>query len=40
MLDRLYLKFDEIALDLDASVFKPETIGDSYMAVANVVCDQ
>jgi len=38
MLDRLYLKFDEIALDLD--VFKLETIGDAYMAVANLVCDQ
>ena len=38
MLDRLYTKLDVIAKELD--VFKLETIGDAYMAVANLVSDQ
>lgn len=35
MLDRLYAKFDGIARKYD--IFKVETIGDAYMAVANLV---
>jgi serine/threonine protein kinase len=38
MLDRLYTKFD--ALSRKHDVFKVETIGDSYMAVTNLVKDQ
>lgn len=38
MLDRLYYKFDAVARRHD--VFKVETIGDAYMAVANLVKDQ
>jgi len=38
MLDRLYAKFDAIARKHD--VFKVETIGDAYMAVANLVKEQ
>lgn len=38
MLDRLYLKFDELSIKYD--VFKMETIGDAYMAVSNIVKDQ
>lgn len=38
MLDRLYLKFDQLSHDHD--VFKVETIGDAYMAVTNLVKDQ
>ena len=35
MLDRLYLKFDALSIKYD--VFKIETIGDAYVAVANLV---
>ena len=38
MLDRLYTKFDELAER--HHVYKVETIGDSYMAVTNLVADQ
>jgi hypothetical protein len=38
MLDRLYRKFDALSEKYD--VFKVETIGDSYMAVANLHKDQ
>mmetsp|Transcript_47159 Transcript_47159/g.87957 ORF Transcript_47159/g.87957 Transcript_47159/m.87957 type:complete len:262 (+) Transcript_47159:443-1228(+) len=38
MLDRLYAKFDAIARKHD--IFKVETIGDAYMAVANLVKGQ
>lgn len=38
MLDRLYAKFDAIARKHD--IFKVETIGDAYMAVANLVKQQ
>jgi len=38
LLDRLYLKFDELSRKHD--VFKIETIGDSYMAVTNLVKKQ
>jgi guanylate cyclase, other len=38
MLDRLYSVFDELSIKHD--VFKVETIGDSYMAVTNLVKDQ
>lgn len=38
MLDRLYLRFDELSRRHD--VFKVETIGDAYMAVTNLVKDQ
>jgi class 3 adenylate cyclase len=38
LLDRLYTKFD--ALSQKHDVFKVETIGDSYMAVTNLVKDQ
>jgi hypothetical protein len=38
MLDRLYRKFDVLSEKYD--VFKVETIGDSYMAVANLHKDQ
>mmetsp|Transcript_11960 Transcript_11960/g.23845 ORF Transcript_11960/g.23845 Transcript_11960/m.23845 type:complete len:745 (+) Transcript_11960:234-2468(+) len=38
MLDRLYLKFDELSLKHD--VFKVETIGDAYMATSNLMGDQ
>ncbi|KAL3940226.1 MAG: hypothetical protein SGBAC_005186 [Bacillariaceae sp.] len=38
LLDRLHSKFDALAEDHD--VFKVETIGDSYMVVANLVKDQ
>mmetsp|Transcript_73487 Transcript_73487/g.239082 ORF Transcript_73487/g.239082 Transcript_73487/m.239082 type:complete len:1263 (+) Transcript_73487:103-3891(+) len=38
MLDRLYSQFD--ALSSSMNVFKVETIGDAYMAVANLVEDQ
>lgn len=38
MLGRLYSKFDELSREL--RVFKVETIGDAYMAVANLVEDQ
>ena len=35
MLDRLYDEFDKLARAHD--IFKVETIGDAYMAVANLV---
>ena len=38
MLDRLYSRFDELTRLHD--IFKMETIGDAYMAVANLVKDQ
>ena len=38
MLDRLYRKFDVLSEKYD--VFKVETIGDAYMAVANLHKDQ
>lgn len=38
MLDRLYTQFD--ALSRKHGVFKVETIGDSYMAVTNLITDQ
>merc|ERR1712048_65723 len=38
MLDELYSKFD--ALTDELGIFKVETIGDAYMAVTNLVCDQ
>mmetsp|Transcript_30979 Transcript_30979/g.78271 ORF Transcript_30979/g.78271 Transcript_30979/m.78271 type:complete len:506 (+) Transcript_30979:133-1650(+) len=38
MLDRLYLKFDHLAEEL--GMFKVETIGDAYMAVANLAAKQ
>lgn len=38
LLDRLYTVFDELSAKHD--VFKVETIGDSYMAVTNLVKDQ
>lgn len=38
MLDRLYSKFDRLSKEM--GVFKVETIGDAYMAVANLVEDQ
>lgn len=38
MLDRLYQAFDVAARSFD--VFKVETIGDAYMAVANLVSEQ
>eukprot|EP00240_Pyramimonas_obovata_P000077 CAMPEP_0118924910 /NCGR_PEP_ID=MMETSP1169-20130426/2840_1 /TAXON_ID=36882 /ORGANISM="Pyramimonas obovata, Strain CCMP722" /LENGTH=1153 /DNA_ID=CAMNT_0006866059 /DNA_START=133 /DNA_END=3590 /DNA_ORIENTATION=- len=38
MLDRLYNKFDTVARK--HGVFKVETIGDAYMAVANLVVEQ
>ncbi|CAJ1965347.1 unnamed protein product [Cylindrotheca closterium] len=38
LLDRLHSKFDALAKDHD--VFKVETIGDTYMAVTNLVKDQ
>ena len=38
MLDRLYLKFDDLA-DLH-DIFKVETIGDAWMGVTNLVKDQ
>ncbi|KAL7536037.1 hypothetical protein ACHAXR_008680 [Thalassiosira sp. AJA248-18] len=38
MLDRLYLKFDELSRKHD--IFKVETIGDAYMAVTNLIKDQ
>jgi len=38
MLDRLYLKFDNLSVKHD--IFKVETIGDAYMAVTNLVKDQ
>lgn len=38
LLDRLYTKFDQLSVELD--VFKVETIGDAYMAVANLHKDQ
>lgn len=38
MLDRLYSKFDQ--LSEQHRIFKVETIGDAYMAVANLVEDQ
>jgi len=38
LLDRLYLKFDELSRKHD--VFKIETIGDAYMAVTNLVKKQ
>lgn len=38
MLDRLYLRFDEICGQHD--IFKIETIGDAYLAVANLHKDQ
>jgi len=38
LLDRLYLRFDEISRKHD--VFKIETIGDAYMAITNLVKDQ
>ena len=37
MLDRLYLKFDELSVKHD--VFKIETIGDAYVGVCNLVKD-
>ena len=37
LLDRLYLKFDELSLKHD--VFKIETIGDAYVCVCNLVKD-
>ena len=38
MLNRLYTKFD--ALSLEHDIFKVETIGDAYIAVANLVKEQ
>jgi hypothetical protein len=38
MIDRLYTKFDVLSEMYD--VFKVETIGDAYMAVANLHKDQ
>lgn len=38
MLDRLYFKFDALCRARD--IFKVETIGDAYMAVANLVKHQ
>ena len=38
MLDRLYKQFDDCAREHD--IFKVETIGDAYMAVANLVKPQ
>jgi len=38
MLDRLYQKFDDLSDKHD--IFKAETIGDAYMAIANLVKDQ
>jgi hypothetical protein len=38
MVDRLYTKFDVLSEMYD--VFKVETIGDAYMAVANLHKDQ
>merc|ERR1712151_391890 len=38
MFDELYSKFDELSRELD--IFKVETIGDAYMAVTNLVCNQ
>lgn len=35
MLERLYHKLDDVAHEF--KVFKVETIGDSYMAVANLI---
>merc|ERR1712174_78995 len=38
MLDRLYQKFDDLSDKHD--IYKAETIGDAYMAIANLVKDQ
>jgi len=38
MLDRLYMRFDDLSLELD--LFKVDTIGDAYMAATNLHKDQ